>query len=510
MSQALPLHLYASAIQLEISAVFVAQFLLFGLFITLLKPLLFDPLIRVFEERERRTEGAKAQAREMDAEAGELLQRYEAEVARVRREAGIERDRLRAETAKLEARIMAEARAETSGILETGKARVAAEVADLRKDLEAQKPQLAAQIAARILGREVASVKRSPMMTRASGGWGADARPSPSPRRCLADPRRPRARPASAAPRRATPRRAPRAPGRAPADDHRPRRPRPGPAAGQPPAAGRPPRLPAEPPRVPAVAERPPRLPAAPGRPLPGFPPPAHVATHEAVAEEHGHAGGEHECPGHGAEDPPPDPNLWHGLLGVNNERALSGRFVDQLLYRYNNPKDPCDPRNEPPPFSASLINFAILALILYRYGRKPLSEALAKRKTTITAEIDLATKLKSDAEARLDEYEDRLENIEGKLDEVRAEYAAQAEVEKKHILAEAEERRVRMRRDAELRVEQELKAMRDELLHEAVIAATAAAEALVLKQMSSADHDRMAQDYLASIGASLSAGGPS
>lgn len=150
------MHLFASAIQLELTAVFVAQFVLFGLFVSLLKPLLFDPLLRVFEERERRTEGAKAEAREMDAEAGELLQRYEAELARVRREAGVERDHLRAETAKLEAKIMAEARAETAAIIEGGKAAIAKEVADLRRELEAQKPVLAAQIASRILSREVA------------------------------------------------------------------------------------------------------------------------------------------------------------------------------------------------------------------------------------------------------------------------------------------------------------------------------------------------------------------
>lgn len=156
MSQALSPHLFASAIQLEISAVFLAQFVLFGLFISLLKPLLFDPLLRVFEERERRTEGAKAEAREMDAQAGERLVRYEAEMAKVRREAELERERLRAETAKLEARIMAEARAESVSIIEDGKARIAAEVAELRRELEAQKPELAAQIAARILGREVA------------------------------------------------------------------------------------------------------------------------------------------------------------------------------------------------------------------------------------------------------------------------------------------------------------------------------------------------------------------
>lgn len=151
------MNMFASAINLALDLTFLAQFVLFGVFVTFLKPLLFDPLLKVFEERERRTEGAKAEAREMDAEAGELLQRYEGELANVRRQAGLERERLRADAARLEAKIMEEARAETAKILDEGKARITAEVADLRKHLEAAKPELARQIAARILDREVSS-----------------------------------------------------------------------------------------------------------------------------------------------------------------------------------------------------------------------------------------------------------------------------------------------------------------------------------------------------------------
>jgi len=247
-----------------------------------------------------------------------------------------------------------------------------------------------------------------------------------------------------------------------------------------------------------------------PGGLPPGFNPrprPAPAPAHED-AEEHtgGHAGGgEHECPGHGPEDPPPNPNLWHGIITVNNEASDKGGFLNKLLFRYENPKDPCDPKNEPAPLLASVLNFGLLAFVLFRYGKKPLAEALVKRKQTIMADIDTATKLKEDAEARLDDYEEKLENIEGKLAEVRAEYAAQAEVEKTHLLAEAEERRVRMRRDAEFRVEQELKTARAELLREAVVNAVSAAEALMIKQVTAADLDKMAGDYLKSIGPSLS-----
>jgi F-type H+-transporting ATPase subunit b len=148
-------NLFAAAISVDFDLTFLAQFVLFATFIVVLRPLLFDPLLKVFEEREKRTEGAKLEAREMDAKAGDLLTRYEAELEKVRREASIERDKLRDETKALEAKIMAEARAESARILETGKARITAEVELLRKELREGQPQLAAEIASRVLGREV-------------------------------------------------------------------------------------------------------------------------------------------------------------------------------------------------------------------------------------------------------------------------------------------------------------------------------------------------------------------
>jgi F-type H+-transporting ATPase subunit b len=246
-----------------------------------------------------------------------------------------------------------------------------------------------------------------------------------------------------------------------------------------------------------------------PGLP-PGFNPHrvAPVAAH-ADAEEEGGGHGEHEfCPGHGPTDPPPPPNWWRGILMVNNELAKSDSFVNQLLFRYENKKDPCDKDNQPPPFLATVINFGILAFVLYKFGRKPLAEALVKRKTTIMSEIETATNLLNDAERRLEEYEDKFERMDETAAELRAELDAQSEQEKKHILAEAEERRVRMRRDAEFRIEQEGKTARAELLQQAVAGAASAAEELLVKKVGPSDLDRMAEDYLKSVGTAIK--GPS
>jgi F-type H+-transporting ATPase subunit b len=145
----------ASTITVDFDATFIAQFILFTAFILVLRPLLFEPLLKVFAERARRTDGAREKARNMDAKAGELAQRYDAELDKVRVEANQERERLRREAKEAEAKIMAEARTDVARILEGGKARINAEVDQMKKDMAEAQPVHAADIASRILGREV-------------------------------------------------------------------------------------------------------------------------------------------------------------------------------------------------------------------------------------------------------------------------------------------------------------------------------------------------------------------
>jgi F-type H+-transporting ATPase subunit b len=147
--------LFASTISVDFDATFIAQFILFTAFILALRPLLFDPLLKVFAERERRTEGAREKARNMDAKAGELTQRYEAELDKVRVEANHERERLRREAKEIETKIMDEARADVARILDNGKVRIAAEVEQMKKELGEAQSVHATEIASRVLGREV-------------------------------------------------------------------------------------------------------------------------------------------------------------------------------------------------------------------------------------------------------------------------------------------------------------------------------------------------------------------
>lgn len=141
----------------DIDMTFAAQIVLFVLLFLILKPVLFDPMLKLIEEREKRIDGAKAEAKQMYAEADAKMAKYEEELAAVKREAGAERDKLRAEGAREEALILAKVRGETTKMVEEGRAKIEHEASALRKELDTQAQVLARDIVTQVLGREVSS-----------------------------------------------------------------------------------------------------------------------------------------------------------------------------------------------------------------------------------------------------------------------------------------------------------------------------------------------------------------
>lgn len=146
-----------AAVTVDFDKSVLLQMALFSVLIVVLKPLLFDPMLRVFALREEKTDGAKAEARSMQERAADILSSYEKELERVRGDAAEERDRLRRETARAEAEILAEARAATDAIVQEGRARIEVEIASFKRDLEEKGQQLSGELGQRVLGRELSS-----------------------------------------------------------------------------------------------------------------------------------------------------------------------------------------------------------------------------------------------------------------------------------------------------------------------------------------------------------------
>lgn len=147
----------SGGVVVDLDITFAGQIVLFILLFMALRPILFDPMLKLFEERERRTGGAKDDARKLYADADEKMAKYEAQVGVVKQKAGEERDRIRQEGQKREQAILNKVREETDAMLAGGRARIATERESLKAELGTVSTQLARDIATRVLGREVQS-----------------------------------------------------------------------------------------------------------------------------------------------------------------------------------------------------------------------------------------------------------------------------------------------------------------------------------------------------------------
>ncbi len=142
-------------VTVDVDLTFLWPIVTFVVLITVLRPVLFEPMLKLFEERERRIDGAKAAARKMDEVSAEALGKYEAEMKQARAAGNAEREAQRALGQQAEAEIVAKVREATASTMAEGRRKLQAEADQARAALRSESRSLAAMLASRVLGREV-------------------------------------------------------------------------------------------------------------------------------------------------------------------------------------------------------------------------------------------------------------------------------------------------------------------------------------------------------------------
>jgi len=146
------------------------------------------------------------------------------------------------------------------------------------------------------------------------------------------------------------------------------------------------------------------------------------------------------------------------------------------------------------------LINFAILVGVLVYFGRGPMREMFSTRRETIARDIQTASELLEQAEARNSEWQRRFADLEGELEAIRTTARHRAEEERTRILADASEAAERIQRDAVASVEQELRRAQAQLREEAASLATDLAAGLLSDQVGDGDRDRLVDEFISRV----------
>ena len=148
-------HSKEGGIVIDADLTFLWSIAIFIVLFVVLKPVLFDPMLKLFEERERRIDGAKLAARKMDEASARALTTYETEMKKARSAGNADRDVQRAEGLKTETEIVDRVRETTAETVNVGRRLLLEEATAARAALQAEASSIAGALASRVLGREI-------------------------------------------------------------------------------------------------------------------------------------------------------------------------------------------------------------------------------------------------------------------------------------------------------------------------------------------------------------------
>lgn len=143
------------------------------------------------------------------------------------------------------------------------------------------------------------------------------------------------------------------------------------------------------------------------------------------------------------------------------------------------------------------IINFLVLAGLVFFLLRKPAAQFLGDRIKGIQEQLKELEQKKIEAEKKLAEYTRRLADLSAESDQIIDEYRRQGESMRENILKAAETAAAKLESQAMRNIEHEFKKARVELEMEIMEKAISRAETMLEKNITDKDQERLVGEYL-------------
>jgi F-type H+-transporting ATPase subunit b len=145
--------------------------------------------------------------------------------------------------------------------------------------------------------------------------------------------------------------------------------------------------------------------------------------------------------------------------------------------------------------------NFLIYAYILVKFALPPVRDFLKTRREEVVSTIAQAAAKKQAAETLVRDYQTKVAGLDEEIQNMQATLRDEGEREKARLVAEAEALAVKIKQDALFLADQEVKIARQQLRQEMANQAKATARALVERNLSAADQNRLAEEFIQNLG---------
>ncbi len=143
------------------------------------------------------------------------------------------------------------------------------------------------------------------------------------------------------------------------------------------------------------------------------------------------------------------------------------------------------------------VVNFLILAFLLYRFLKDPVTQFFRKQHEDIVSEFESLEKLEEDLVSREARQKELLDRLDEKIAEIKSYYEQVGQEEKERLLRQAEEFRKKALADAELAAQREFEEAKKQFREEVVEKAVQLAEERIKQKIEMEDQQNLILQYL-------------
>jgi F-type H+-transporting ATPase subunit b len=143
------------------------------------------------------------------------------------------------------------------------------------------------------------------------------------------------------------------------------------------------------------------------------------------------------------------------------------------------------------------VVNFAILVVVLYFAGRKPMAAYFKNRTEMIEKSLKEATQARELAQKTLDEVRSRLNNTDKEIEQIIEAARHSGEKEKEAIIAEGERLKEKIVEQAKANIDFELQKAKDKIKSDAALLALELAEKEIKEKLGKKEQESLIDDYI-------------
>ena len=146
-------------------------------------------------------------------------------------------------------------------------------------------------------------------------------------------------------------------------------------------------------------------------------------------------------------------------------------------------------------------LNFLIYLAIIVKFALPPIRSFLKSRRDEVVATMTQASAKKAAAQALVAEYKAKLAALDQQVRSLQVTLREEGERDKAKLLGEANNMAAKIKADASVLADQEVKMARQKIREDMAIQAEATARALLQRNLSADDQNRLADEFIQSIG---------